>query len=140
MENQLKRKNIIIEGLIDERSENWNDLELKVQNLFSSNLGLDTKSIEIERVQRLGQHEEGGRPRRVMVSLLRLKDKQQILSSAKKLRESKIYMNEDFSGAVLQRRKELWPKLKAARERGDIATLRYDKLIVRPRVAQAKDT
>lgn len=63
MENQYKRKNIIIEGMTDKKGENWNDLELKVYNLFSSNLGLDTKSIEIEHVQRLGQHKEGARPR-----------------------------------------------------------------------------
>lgn len=71
------------------KGENWNDLEFKVDNLFSSNLGLDTRSIEIERVQRLGQQEGGGRPRRVMVSLLRLKDKQQILSLAENRRGPK---------------------------------------------------
>lgn len=49
MESQYKRKNIIIDGIADEKGENWNDLELKAPNLFSSNL--DTKSIEIERVE-----------------------------------------------------------------------------------------
>lgn len=44
MENQHKRKNIITEGMTDEKGENWNDLELKAYDLFSSNLG----SIEIE--------------------------------------------------------------------------------------------
>lgn len=71
------------------KGENWNDLEFKVDNLFSSDLGLDTRSIEIERVQRLGQQEGGGRPREVMVSLLRLKDKQQILSLAENRRGPK---------------------------------------------------
>lgn len=38
MENQHKRKNIIIEGMADEKGENWNDLEQKVKSLFSSHL------------------------------------------------------------------------------------------------------
>lgn len=42
-----------------------------VYNLFSSNLGLDTKSIGPER---LGQLEEGGGPRQVMVSQKHLGD------------------------------------------------------------------
>lgn len=49
MENQYKRKNIITDGMADEKGENWNDLDLKVPNLISSNL--DTKCIEIERVE-----------------------------------------------------------------------------------------
>lgn len=138
MENQHKRNNIIIDGLEEEKGENWNDVEHKVQKMLSSNLGLDTTKIEVDRAHRVGHYEVGGRPRRVMVRLIRHKDKQQILSSAKKLKGTKIFINEDFSEAVLQRRRELWPKLKAARERGDKATLRYDKLIVWPKENQTK--
>ncbi|GAA6080007.1 uncharacterized protein LOC124389821 isoform X1 [Tachysurus ichikawai] len=125
IENQLKRKNLAIDGITDDKEESWSGLEQKVQHMFSNNLGLDGK-IETERVQRIGQYQEGGRPRRVMVNLLRLKDKLRILSSAKKLKGTNIYINEDFSGAVLQRRRELWPKLKAARAQGEKAILRSD--------------
>lgn len=52
VENQNKRKNILIEGMTDEKGENWNDLELKFHNLFHSHLGLETKRIDIECVQR----------------------------------------------------------------------------------------
>lgn len=123
-----------------EKTENWNELELKVQNMFSSNLGLRTDGIDIECVQRLGQREAGGKPRRVEVSLLCLKDKQQILSSARKLKGTRIFINEDFFGAVLQRRKELRPKVKATRERGESAVLRYNKMVIPPRPQQQRDT
>lgn len=133
IDNQHKRKNIIIDGISDVGGEKWNELELKVQQMFSSNLELDCTKIEMERVQRIGQYQEGGRPRKIMVNLLRLKDKQHILSSVKKLKGTNIYINEDFSGAVQQKRKELWPKLKVARERGERAWLRYDKLVIGPK-------
>lgn len=132
-------KNLIIVGISDDKEESWSELEHKVQYMFTSKLGLEGK-IEMERVQRMGQHQERGRPRKIMVNLLRLKDKQRILSSAKKLKGTNIFINEDFSGAVLQRRKELWPKVKAARERGDNAILRYDKLVILPKVQQRKDS
>ncbi|KAL7372326.1 hypothetical protein ABVT39_014222 [Epinephelus coioides] len=52
------------------------------------------------------------------------------MENAKKLKGTGIYINEDFSEAVRQKRKELLPAMRAARERGDIAYLSYDRLIV----------
>lgn len=51
-----------------------------------------------------------GEGQKIMVNLLRLKDKQHILSSVKKQKGTSIYMNEDISGTVQQRRKELREK------------------------------
>ncbi len=47
------------------------------------------------------------------------------MSSAKKLKGTNIFINEDFSEA-LQLRKELLPKLRAARDRGERAILKYE--------------
>lgn len=65
--------------------------------MLSKDLGLD------------GTNMKGGRPRKIVVKLLRIKDRELNLSSAKKLKGTKIYINEDFSEAVQLRRKELWP-------------------------------
>lgn len=70
------------------------------------------------------------KPRPIVVRFLRLKDKLAVLDKAENLKGSGIFINEDFPEAVWQKRKELLPAMKAARERGDIAYLRYDKLIV----------
>ncbi len=58
------------------------------------------------------------------------------MANVRKLKGSNIYINEDYPESVRKRRKELIPKMKAARERGDIAFLRYDKLIVHKRQAK----
>lgn len=133
IENQTRRTNIVVDGISDEKGENWMESEKKVRHMITSRLGLDGVNMELERAHRIGQYQEGGRPRKIMVKLLRFKDKQMILSTAKKLKGSNIYINDDFSEALLQKRRELWPKLKAARDRGERAILKYDKLIILPR-------
>ena len=65
-----------------------------------------------------------------MVKFLSFKDKVAVLESAKNLRWRYIFLNEDYLEAVRQKRIELVPAMKAARARGDIAYIRYDRLIV----------
>ncbi len=51
-----------------------------------------------------------------------------------------MYINEDFSDAVQLKRKELLPKLKVARERGDKVSLKYDKLVIMPSGGQTQSS
>ena len=90
--------------------------------------------MEIERAHRSGNPSgySGKRPRPIVIKFLRHKDKMAVLGKAKELKGTSIYMNEDYSEGVKQKRRELIPAMKAARERGDIAYIRYDKLIVHP--------
>lgn len=92
------------------------------------------QKVEMERVHRTGKP-GGDRPRQIVVEFLRYKDKSTILQHTKSLKGTKIYINEDFTDAVRRKRKELLPALKAARERGDIAYLRHDKLVIHPRTS-----
>lgn len=138
IENQSRRNNLLVDGIAEEKGENWDESERKVRDMLGSNMGLNGKDTEIKRAHRVSQYQEGGRPRQIIVKLLRFKDKQAILSSARKTRGTNIYINEDFSEAVQKRRKELLPRLKAARERGDIVILKYDKLVIKPRNRNAQ--
>lgn len=131
IENQSQRNNLIVDGIPEERGESWDVSEKKIKDMMVSKMGLNDNNIEIERAHRIGQHQEGGRPKQIIVKLLRFKDKQTIFSSAKKLKGTRIYINGDFSEAVMKKRKELLPKLQAAWERGEIATLKYDKLVIK---------
>ena len=55
-----------------------------------------------------------------------------VLGKGKDLKGTNIYVNEDYTEAGRQKRRELIPAMKTARERGDIAYIRHDKLIVHP--------
>jgi hypothetical protein len=54
------------------------------------------------------------------------------MARANKLRGTNIYLNEDYSEAVRLKRKELIPIMKAERSKGNIAYIRYNRLIVHP--------
>ena len=60
IENQCRRTDFLIDGIADEKGENWNESEKKVRQMFSSDLGLDSTKMDIERAQRIGQFQEGG--------------------------------------------------------------------------------
>ena len=138
LDNQSRRNNIIIEGLgPDSASETWADTESKVREMFQNKLKLDCKTIEIERAHRNGrfsQTEDKPGPRPVVVKLLRFKDRDLILSKARAhLKETNIYINEDFSDLVRKKRADLIPAMKAARAKGNYAIISYDRLVIKPK-------
>ncbi|CAH1275563.1 Hypp9364 [Branchiostoma lanceolatum] len=120
LENQSRRNNILIDGVPDAWDETWSQCEQKVESVMKEKLNLDPMNIEIERAHRNGRFQDGGRPRPIVAKLLRCKDRDTIIQRAKYLKGSNIYINEDFSEKVRQKRKELIQKMKEARERGDI--------------------
>lgn len=136
LENQSRRNNIVIDGIPESPDESWADSEKKFRGILSEKMKIDQKLIEIERAHRIGRPSndgEGKRPRSMIVKLCRYKDRQVILSKANHLKGTNIYVNEDFTDAVRQKRKELLPEMRAARARGEWAYLKYDRLIVQPR-------
>lgn len=62
---------------------------------------------------------DAGKPRAVVIKLLRFKDKQLTLS---------VYINKDFSDHLHK-----LPAMKEARARGDCAVISYVRLIVKPK-------
>ena len=127
----------MFDGVPETEQEKWSESEIKIRKIMSEKLKLDPKHIEMEHVHRSGKPPgQGGKPGPIVVTFLRYKDRLAVLENAKYLRGSNIYINEDFSETVRQRRKELIPAMKEARLRGDITYLRYDKLIThRPTTA-----
>lgn len=132
LEAQSKRNNLIIDGIPESKRESWQDTENKVRQVLSEKLGMNMDAVEVERAHRMGETTDGGRHRSIIVKFFRWKDKEDVMARANKLRGSNIYLNEDYSEAVRLRRKELIPIMKAERAKGNIAYIRYDKLIVHP--------
>ncbi len=48
VENQMRRTDIIVDGIADEKYENWMKSEVKVREILSNKLGLDDSEMEIE--------------------------------------------------------------------------------------------
>lgn len=106
IEGQSRRNNIIIDGINESASEKWSDSEDKVKKLLSEKLQIDHHKIELERAHKTGKPSPSStRPRPIVVKFLRYKDKMEVLSKAKALKGTDIFINEDFSEAVRQKRK-----------------------------------
>lgn len=142
LDGQCKQNNIVVEGIPESPNEKWCESEEKVKQIIQEKLQLDQNKITLEKAHRIGRMRNGNssRPRPVVVKFLKYKDKEAVLERAKYLKGSNIYLNEDFPENVRLRRKELMPELRAARERGEIAYLRYDKLITFPASQITKDS
>ncbi|KAI8517872.1 hypothetical protein Bbelb_038890 [Branchiostoma belcheri] len=75
-ENQSCRNNILFDRVPDNKQENWSQCEQKVRDILKDKLKLALLKIEIERSHRNGKFQEDGRPRPIVVKLLRYKDKE----------------------------------------------------------------
>ena len=105
--------------------------------MFAQKLGLD--SIEIERshrVKRNNRDNNTNRPRTIVVKLLRFKDKAKIFPNANKLKGQNLFINNDFSKATLELRKDLMVEVKRLRELGKIAYLNYTTIVSREKVEE----
>ena len=129
LEDRSRRNNLRFDGLTEDTNETWDDCERKIQKILSDKLEI-TEDVEIERCHRMGKR-KGNRPRTIVCKFLRFKDKQKILKNAKKLKNSGIYIYEDFCNDTMELRKSLWEEVMEHRRQGKFAFLNYRSIIVR---------
>ena len=100
LEDRSRRNNLRIDGLRETPNETWKTFEEKVQEVLKNNLGFATE-VEIDRYHSFKSHNQSGQhqgcPRTIICRFNKFKVKQQILNNAKKLRDTGIYIYEDFS-------------------------------------------
>lgn len=92
------------------------------------------EKLEISDFRRLGRKEEGKR-RPILIKFTLAWRKMAILKNNKKL-EKNIYATEDFPKEVIKKRQELKEKQQEELKKGNIAIIRYDKLIIREKCKQ----
>ena len=83
----------------------------------------------MERVHRIGPKQHG-RCRKIVAKFLQLKDKEFVRKQWKTLKGTPFYVSEQFPREVVEQRKRLVPKLRAARQEGKQAWIAYDTLYV----------
>ena len=90
---RLRRNNIRIDGIKEDNKESWEECGRKVHSLLKE--WLDIESVEIERAHRAGRKSRN-KLRTIVYKLLRFKDKQNILRKPNLLKETNIFINEDY--------------------------------------------
>ena len=139
LENQSRRNNLRFDGIKERAGESWADTEDALRRVMQQQLKLPVEqamAMPIERAHRTGGAPNDGRDRTIVVKFRSFKDRDAVLQAARVNKPQSMFVNEDFSQRVVSRRKELIPAMREARDRGKIAYLSFDKLIVKDRPEQ----
>ncbi|CAB3246844.1 unnamed protein product [Arctia plantaginis] len=125
---EKKSNNLIIFGLVEGENSTAELFQIIKEN-FKRDLNIKLEENEVNKLNRLGKPKAENKPRPVLCSLLSEWKKNEIMKNKKKL--NGIYVSEDYSKEVLEKRKALVPQLLEERKRGSIAFLKYDKIIIK---------
>ena len=105
--------------------------------MFVQKLGLDVIETECAyQVKRNNRDCNTNRPRTITVKLLPFKGKTEIFQNGYELKGQNIFINNDFSKAALELRKDLLVEVKRLRELGKIAYLNYTTVVSRAKVEE----
>ena len=132
LEDRSRRNNLRIDGVPESDKESWDDTESKINDLLKDKL--DLEGIDIERAHRgklTKYQKDNNQPRTIVMKLLNYKDKVKILKNARRLKDTGIYINEDFSKETTEIRKRLWEQVKKLRDQGKYAIIKYDQIYQR---------
>lgn len=124
LEGRSRRNNIIVHGLDKREGESGEDLEAQLQELFTDTLEL-AEDVPMDRVHRLGSKPNAP----IIARCTYFKDKVTVMKNKSKLQGSEVFIGEDFSRGVRQKRKLLSPFLKAMREGNKKASLVHDHIV-----------
>ena len=128
-EDRSRRNNIRVDGIRESQNESWDETEGKMKQILTSH-GIDIHNIAIERAHRIGKSKDG-KPRTIVAKFLHFKDKQYVMYNAKKLKNTELFINDDFSKETNDIRKKLSQEMWEKRREGKFAYISYDRLVVR---------
>lgn len=127
-----RNNNIILFGL-EETEKTTHELLQIVKNILKSDLDISILDHEVNKIHRIGnKNTESNKHRPILCTFVSNWRKNEIIKNKKKFK--KIYVTEDYPKEVLEKRKALQSRLVEERNKGNIAYLKYDKLIVKGNV------
>lgn len=126
-EKAKRKRNIIIFGMEQEKEENYITLEEKVRNMLREKMDITVLSTEVDSIKRIGK-DPNKRP--IFMALTTWRKKMEIITNGKKLKNTGIFISEDYPPEVQKIRKELAVVLKEHRKNGKKAYIKYDKIVI----------
>lgn len=126
-ESRSRRNNLIFHGLPKSKpDETWEECEMAVKEVINKHLNI-SDDLKFDRAHRL-RSSKGPPP--IIVRFTYFKDKERVLKERTKLKDTNIFVNEDFTMSVRDTRRKLAPFLNWFRADGKRASLVFDHLIV----------
>lgn len=130
LEKHKRINNLILYGM-KEKENSFDNLIDMVKKKFNDDLNISVENSDINSIYRIGKNDKNnGKPRPILITFVNNWKKNDIMKNKKKLKDE-IYASEDYPIEVLNKRKELLPKLEEERKKGNYAFINYDKLVVK---------
>ena len=105
IENYSRRNNILISGLSENNGEDCNAV---AQKMFTEKMQLTIDNQDINVAHRVGtKSEKEGSSRPILVQFNNMNKKNEVMSKTKKLKDTNIYVNQDYCQSTLAARKKL---------------------------------
>ena len=130
LKDRSRRNNLRIDGVEETPNETWEDCQIKIQELIKNKLKIN-ECIEIDRCHYLSKKKHQNCLRTIICRTTKFKEKQEILKNAKLLKNTGIFVYEDFCKDTMELRKELWQEVLEYRRQDKFAYLNYRSIIVR---------
>lgn len=135
MEKEKRKHNLVFFGIEENEKSEAELVDLIKETVIETGMHLDCQ--EISNVFRIGKKNDN-KNRPILVSLTSTWKKHLILKN-KALLPPGIYIKEDYPKEVLEKRKQLQLQVEEERKRGNIAFVKYDKLIVKKPTEKNRD-
>lgn len=127
MEREKRKYNLVFFG-IEEIGKSEAELVDHLKDTIIET-GTHLSSQEISNIYRIGKN-KNVKNRPVVISVTSLWKKHMILKNRSQMPPG-VYVEEDYPKEIIEKRKELRAQMEEERKKGNIAFLRYDKLIVK---------
>lgn len=136
LEESSKKNSIIIFGLAEE-TEDSSSLKEEILSLFNNTLSIEVSLQDIDNLYRTRKRGDTARP--VIVRFVRFSDKQIVLRSTHKLKGTSLSITNDITLQQQQEQKTLYKFFKLAKNKGHLAKIIRNKLIVNEEVLSVHD-
>ncbi|XP_026683613.1 uncharacterized protein LOC113469837 [Diaphorina citri] len=123
---EKKRKNLIIHGL--GTFQNWKERENAVFQMIREKMGIICNNEDIDAIIKLDKRRDDGP---ILVKFTTNRKKLDVLFNRKLLKDTSIFIDEDYSKEIVEKRKELKKIMKQLKNDGkEKVYLKQDKLFV----------
>lgn len=129
LEREIRRKNLVVKGLNENIREEPSVTKEKIVEMVQK-LGIEINpETDMDEVRRLGKPTMG-KTRPVLLKLTTRGKKMEILKNTNRLKGTDIWVDEDYTREIQEKRRQLLVPLKEARKKGHRAYLRHDRLVI----------
>ncbi|CAH1163295.1 unnamed protein product [Phaedon cochleariae] len=125
-ERKLKKFNLVIYGLKCGDDDISNDLI----ELFREKIGIECQERDFRDTYKISSTQENNKEPPILVEFVSNKLKTDILTNAKKLKGTGVYISVDYTSEDYKKKKFLISQQKLSRERGDTANIKGNTLVI----------